>query len=89
VDDKTLRRRLIRLAYERPDLRDDLLPLVKKGTRAKSKYGITSAKWGGKFVAEVLDENDKVVVRVDGTTRAEALKKARKERKKLDEKDRS
>jgi hypothetical protein len=33
VDDKTLRRRLIRLAYERPDLRDHVLPLVAPRTK--------------------------------------------------------
>lgn len=29
ADDKALRKRLIRLAYEKPELRADLLPLVK------------------------------------------------------------
>jgi hypothetical protein len=28
MDDKQLRRRLIRLAYEKPELRDEILPLV-------------------------------------------------------------
>jgi hypothetical protein len=30
VDDKTLRKKLIRLAYKRPELRDEILPLVMK-----------------------------------------------------------
>jgi hypothetical protein len=37
MDDKTLRRRLIRLAYERPELRDEILPLVTSQPREASR----------------------------------------------------
>jgi len=37
MTDKTLRRRLIRLAYERPDLRPRILPLVTKRAATRSQ----------------------------------------------------
>ena len=63
MDDKHLRRRLIHLAYEKPELRGEILPLVKQANpRAWNEAAnlINRGMWQGKFsidsaVEEVRD----------------------------------